>query len=176
MAAVAIVVRQAQTRHASRIHHPLPEVAPFHMKMACSQVHQSRLDLASSFVDPTDSKLYCSSGVKTPLADGKLTTFHLQLSLAETISESLWSLRISMVGSHDRKRRRTILLSYPSSRNSLFPLASSLWLTSSGSVPISMKSDRFVNSSEQSGRSSTIAGPTVRTSPKFDNPHVLRLP
>jgi hypothetical protein len=36
---------------------------------------QSRLDLASSFADPSDPKLYYSSGVNTPLADGKLTTF-----------------------------------------------------------------------------------------------------
>ncbi len=41
IAAVAIVLRQAQTCHTSRIHHPLREIAPkyLHMKMACSQVH-----------------------------------------------------------------------------------------------------------------------------------------
>ena len=52
---------------------------------------QSRLDLTSSFF--VDSTLCCSRRVNTPLADGKLTTLHLRLSLAETLSESLWSLR-----------------------------------------------------------------------------------
>jgi len=65
---------------------------------------QSRLDLndsPSTFPDITESKLYCSSPVKTQLTESKLAAMQFQMSLAETISESLWSSHLSMVtGSH----------------------------------------------------------------------------
>ena len=67
---------------------------------------QSNLDVYSAspssfLVDPTNRKLRGSDIVDTPVADGELSTIHLQMSLAEKISESLWSSRLGMVtGSH----------------------------------------------------------------------------
>jgi hypothetical protein len=57
--------------------------------------------LASSFVDLADPKQCCSGRVNAPLADGKLTTRHLQPPLVETLPEFLRRSQISMAdGGH----------------------------------------------------------------------------
>jgi hypothetical protein len=51
----------------------------------------------SSFTDSADSKLCGSRTLDIPVAEGKLSAMRLQLTLAETISESLWSSRLAVV-------------------------------------------------------------------------------
>jgi hypothetical protein len=59
-------------------------------------------DSPSTFLpDTTKSKLCCSNPVKAPHTESKLAAMQFQMSLAETISDSLWNSRLSMVaGSH----------------------------------------------------------------------------
>jgi len=88
----------------------------YHTKMGCSHrtvgnrstiwatrsLHRpSTQNLLPLFFSDAVPKLCCSDPAQTPLMESKLTAMQFQVSLAESISESLWSSHLRTVtGSH----------------------------------------------------------------------------